>query len=154
MHEDAEVQMIAARKAGCTGKSDDVSLFYRSADVRLDFTHMGVEGLQAKPVVDDDEVAENTEGLRKNDLAVIRCGNRRVGHGSEILSHMRLLVDFRPIVHIRALIAKRRFGGRPRQALESAAPQHGGRGIFTDFQQGFLIGNAHFVVDPHIPFKV
>ena len=77
-----------------------------------------------------------------------------MGDGSEVLPHMRLLVDFRPVVHICTLIAIGRFGGRSRQALECTAPQHGGRGVFADFQQRFFIGNAHFVVDLHIPFEV
>lgn len=112
MHEDAEVQMIAARKAGCTGKSD-VSL-YRSADARLDFTHMGVEGLQTKPVVDDDEIAENTEAPQNDASFLCRWSarNRRVGHEARSCP-MRLFVDFRPIVHIRALIAKDALEAEP-----------------------------------------
>ena len=94
------------------------------------------------------------KGSAKTTLPSLAAGTGSARYGSEVLAHVGLFVDFDPVMHVGTLIPEAGLGSRAGKALESAAPQHGGCGLFADFQQFPLIGDTHFIVDADIALKV
>ena len=71
VHQDAEVQVVAAGHAGCAGIADDVTFDYLVADGDADAAQVGIEALQSESVVDDDTLTVDAEIFGVYDRAVV-----------------------------------------------------------------------------------
>ena len=74
------MQMISESQAGAARAGDGLTLLDHVALVDLDFTQMRVQGHEPEAVVNDHEVAVNTQIARIDDAAAVGGGHVGIAH--------------------------------------------------------------------------
>ena len=88
--EHAEVEVVAAGQACGAGLADGVALFDLLAFLDVDLAQVGIEGLQAQAVVDDDGLAVDAEKSGERHLAAVGGRDRGAFQGSQVHAHEKL----------------------------------------------------------------